>query len=194
VHTDVTTFSKTGSVTGVDDWPIGERRLGECTRYACPEDVFEHAYDRLVKALTIVAGDREEASDAVQEAFVRLILGWDRLATYEDPAGWVRRVALNQILDHHRSIGRQARLLLRIEEQYRTPQGASLMDEEVWQRLATLPLKQRTALALHYVDKLTAQEVADVMHVSEGTVRQHLHRARQALKKSLGGSTQGITP
>ena len=194
MHTDVKPFSKTGSVTSLNDWPIGEGRLGMSTRYARPEDVFEHEYDRLVKALTIVAGDREEASDAVQEAFVRLVLGWDRLATYEDPAGWVRRVALNQIRDHHRSIGRQARLLLRIEEQYRAPQGASAIDEGIWERLGRLPLKQRTALALHYVDKLTAREVADVMHVSEGTVRQHLHRARQALKESFEGSTQGITP
>jgi RNA polymerase sigma-70 factor (ECF subfamily) len=194
VQTSVKTFSKTGSVTGLSDWPIGEGRFRECARYASPEDVFEHEYDRLVKALTIVAGDREEAADAVQEAFVRLVLGWDRLATYENPAGWVRRVALNQIRDHHRSIGRQARLLLRIEEQYRAPQGASPIDEEVWEQLGRLPLKQRTALALHYVDKLTAREVADVMHVSEGTVRQHLHRARQALKRSFEGSVQGITP
>ena len=181
-------------MTSLNDWPIGEGRLGMSTRYARPEDVFEHEYDRLVKALTIVAGDREEASDAVQEAFVRLVLGWDRLASYEDPAGWVRRVALNQIRDHHRSIGRQARLLLRIEEQYRAPQGASATDEGIWERLMRLPLKQRTALALHYVDELTAREVADVMHVSEGTVRQHVHRARQALKESFEGSAQGITP
>ncbi len=163
-------------------------------RYVRPEDVFEHEYDRLVKTLTIVAGDREEASDAVQEAFVRLVIGWDRLATYEDPAGWVRRVALNRIRDHHRSIGRQARLLLRIEEQYRVPRGTPASDEGIWERLGRLPLKQRTALALHYVDKLTAREVADVMHVSEGTVRQHLHRARQALKESYELSSQGITP
>jgi RNA polymerase sigma-70 factor (ECF subfamily) len=194
VHTDVKTFSKTGSVTSLNDWPIGEGRVGMSTRYGRPEDVFQHEYDRLVKALTVVAGDREEASDAVQEAFVRLVLGWDRLATYEDPAGWVRRVALNQIRDHHRSIGRQARLLLRIEEQYRAPQGASATDEGIWERLMRLPLKQRTALALHYVDKLTAREVADVMHVSEGTIRQHLYRARQALRESYEGSGQGIMP
>jgi RNA polymerase sigma-70 factor (ECF subfamily) len=194
VRADVKPFSKTGSVTSLNDWPIGESGLGMSARYARPEDVFEHEYDRLVKALTIVAGDREEASDAVQEAFVRLVLGWDRLATYEDPAGWVRRVALNQIRDHHRSIGRQARLLLRIEEQYRSPQGASATDEGIWERLMRLPLKQRTALALHYVDKLTAREVAAVMHVSEGTVRQHLHRALQTLRESHEGSGQVITP
>ena len=193
VHTDVKPFSKTGSVTSLNDRPMGDSRIGTSTRYVCPEDVFEHEYDRLVKALTIVAGDREEASDAVQEAFVRLVLGWDRLATYEDPTGWVRRVALNQLRDHHRSIGRQARLLLRIEEQYRAPQGTSATDEGIWDRLMRLPLKQRTALALHYVDELTAREVADVMHVSEGSVRQHLHRALQALRESFEGPAQGIT-
>jgi RNA polymerase sigma-70 factor (ECF subfamily) len=194
VRTGVKTFSKTGSVTGADLWPIGEGRVLEHPRYACPEEVFEHEYERLVKALTIIAGEREAAADAVQEAFVRLVRGWERLAVYEDPAGWVRRVALNQIRDHHRSIRRHAQLLLRIKEQYRAPQGASVDNGEVWEGLRTLPLKQRTALALHYVDKLTAREVADVMHVSEGTVRQHLHRARRTLKKSLDGSTQEVSP
>jgi RNA polymerase sigma-70 factor, ECF subfamily len=193
VSTDVKTFAKTGSVTGLNDWPVSGGRLGTSTRYVRPEDVFEHEYERLVKALTVIAGDREEAADAVQEAFVQLVLRWDRLASYEDPAGWVRRVALNQISDHHRSIARQARLLLRIEEQYRAPQGTSAADQGVWEQLMRLPLKQRTALSLHYVDKLTAREVADVMHVSEGTVRQHLHRARQALRRSFEGSEQGIT-
>lgn len=72
------------------------------TAYVCPEDVFRNEYDRLVRALTIIAGDRETAADAVQESFIRLVRCWDRVSTYEDPAGWVRRVALNQIRDHHR--------------------------------------------------------------------------------------------
>ena len=59
------------------------------------------------------------------------------------------------------------------------------MTEGVWERLRTLPLKQRTALALYYVGDLTEREVADVMHVSEGTVKQHLHRGRQTLRETL---------
>jgi RNA polymerase sigma-70 factor (ECF subfamily) len=164
---------------------MGESTYRERTRYLCPEDVFEQNYDRLVQALTIVAGDRETAADAVQEAFVRLVRGWDRLSTYEDPAGWVRRVALNQIRDHHRSLWRQARLVLKIEQQSHTPRGASAADERLRERLAALPLKQRTALALYYMDHLTTREVADVMHVSDGTVKQHLHRARETLKETF---------
>ena len=60
-----------------------------------------------------------------------------------------------------------------------------MSDPELWQQLRTLPPKQRTAVALHYVGDLTAREVAEVMHVSEGTVDQHLHRALQTLRENL---------
>jgi RNA polymerase sigma-70 factor (ECF subfamily) len=185
VHTDGKTFFKTGSVARLSDWPLSDGRVREHVRYACPEDVFAHDYDRLVRALTIVAGDKETAADAVQDAFVCLVRRWDHLSTYDDPAGWVRRVALNQIRDHQRSVWRQAKLLLRIEQQCPAREGASAMAEEVWEQLRTLPLKQRTALALYYVGDLTEREVAEVMQVSEGTVKQHLHRARQTLRETL---------
>ena len=187
MQTDSKAFLKTGSVTRLSDWPLSDGRVGEHVRYACPEDVFARDYDRLVQTLTIVAGDRETAADAVQEAFVCLVRRWDHLSTYDDPAGWVRRVALNQIYDHQRSVWRQTKLLLRIEQQHPAREGASAVAEEVWEQVRTLPLKQRTALALYYVGDLTEREVANAMHVSEGTVKQHLHRARQTLRETLEG-------
>jgi RNA polymerase sigma-70 factor (ECF subfamily) len=185
MQTDARTFLKTGSVTRLSDWPTSDGEARERALCSCPEEVFERGYDSLVKALTIVANDRETAADAVQEAFVRLVRDWERLATYEDPAAWVRRVALNLIRDHQRSIWSQARLLLRIEQQPSLPEEARLSDPELWQQLRTLSPKQRTAVALHYVGDLTAREVAEVMRVSEGTVDQHLHRALNTLRENL---------
>lgn len=185
METDWTTFSRSGSVATLGNRPSHESRLGEHARYVSPQHVFEQDYERLVQALAIVAGDKETAADAVQEAFVRLVRGWDYLSSYEDPAGWVRRVALNQILDHHRSVWRQARLLSRIQQQYQASHSTASMDERLWERLTALPLKQRTALALYYMEHLTSREVAEIMHVSEGTVKQHLHRARQTLKVTM---------
>ncbi len=170
----------------MNDWSVGEVRTLEPARYtyASPEDVFERDYDRLVQALTIVAGEREAAADAVQEAFVRLICRWDKVGTYEDPAGWVRRVAVNQIRDHQRAFWRRARLLLRMEQAAPAPEGTLATDHELWEQLRTLPPRQRTALALVYVGDLTAREAAKVMHVSEGTVDRHLHRALRTLKEA----------
>jgi RNA polymerase sigma-70 factor (ECF subfamily) len=186
---------RTANEVGMSDWSVGGieavERAAEprshlpSLTYACPEDLFEREYERLVEALTIAAGSRDVAADAVQEAFARLVRGWERLATYEDPAGWVRRVALNRIRDYHRSLWRQARLRLKIEEQKRVPRGIPTTDDRLRARVEALPFKQRTALGLYYMDHLTTREVADAMRVSEGTVKQHLFRARQTLREAL---------
>ncbi|MBN1632058.1 MAG: sigma-70 family RNA polymerase sigma factor [Thermoleophilia bacterium] len=187
VHADDATFSANRGVAGLTDWSMGDVTSsgGARPRYACPEDVFECEYARLVRALTIVAGEREAAADAVQEAFIRLVTRWDRVSAYEDPAGWVRRVAVNRIRDQRRSLLRQASLLARLQQERPAPEGALAADRELWGVLRSLPLKQRTAIALHYVGGLTARETAEVMHISEGTVDRHLHRALQSLRRAL---------
>jgi RNA polymerase sigma-70 factor, ECF subfamily len=173
----------------LSDWPLRGATVWERTRYSCPEDVYEHDHDRLVQALTLVAGSRETAADAVQEAFVRLVRDWGRVSTYEDPAAWVRRVALNLIHDHRRSAYRQTKLLLRIEQQPSVPEEIRSRDAELWRRVGILPAKQRTAIALRYVGDLTLREVAEAMRVSEGTVDQHLRRALRTLRETLEGQS-----
>lgn len=185
VVTEGKTFLKSRSVTRVSNQPTSNGEFRDSTRYMCPEDVYEHDHDRLVQALTIVAGDRETAADTVQEAFVRLLRNWGRVATYEDPAAWVRRVALNLILDHQRSARRQTRLLLRIEKQPSIPEEMHAFDPELWKQVRALPPKQRTAVALRYVGDLTLCEVAAAMRVSDGTVDQHLRRAMTTLRNVL---------
>jgi RNA polymerase sigma-70 factor (ECF subfamily) len=187
VHADDAAFSANRGVAGLADWSMSEVTGAECARprYACPEDVFECEYARLVRALTIVAGEREAAADAVQEAFARLVARWDRVSAYEDPAGWVRRVALNTIRDQQRSFWRQTALLVRIQQERPAPDVALAVDRELWVLMRSLPLRQRTAIALHYVGGLTARETAEVMHISEGTVDRHLHRALQSLRRAL---------
>ena len=90
----------------------GPNRRGE-RRFRRP--VCAH-YDRLVRSLTVASGDREQAADAVQEAFVKAHVRWRRIRRYDDPIGWVRRVAINQLRDDHRrpaASGALARLAAR---------------------------------------------------------------------------------
>jgi RNA polymerase sigma-70 factor (ECF subfamily) len=49
--------------------------------------LFAGHYARLVRTLTLVAGDQELAADAVQEAFVRAHLKWRKISRYDDPIG-----------------------------------------------------------------------------------------------------------
>jgi RNA polymerase sigma-70 factor, ECF subfamily len=184
---DERVLSSDGSATAVRGRQKKRQEVQDRLGYACPEDVFRDHYVRMVQALTIVAGNREVAADAVQEAFARLVRGWDHLARYQDPAGWVRRVALNQIHDDRRSTFRQAKYLARFEQEEPLVENPDAESPALWARVKALPLKQRTAVALYFVGDFTAREVARTMRVSEGTVDQHLHRALETLRGTLEG-------
>ena len=78
------------------------------------EPLFRAHYARLVRAVALVCGDGEVAADAVQEAFVRAHVRWRRLRHYDDPVGWIRRVALNLVRDDHRRTVRKRRAVDRL--------------------------------------------------------------------------------
>lgn len=157
-------------------------------RYASPEALFRAERDSLVRVLTLACGDPALAEDSVQEAFARLFIKWKRIGGYDDPAAWVRRVALNLAQDHRRHLARRARLLVRLggrAEDGGVPPLAVERDPALWRALRGLPSRQRAAVALFYLGDLRVAEVAAVMKVSEGTVKRHLDRAREALRTQL---------
>jgi RNA polymerase sigma factor (sigma-70 family) len=79
---------------------------------ADPRDLYAACYVRLVQVLTLVSGSRAEAEDVVQEAFVRLVLSWSKISTYDDLEAWVRSVAF-RILSNRFRRARNAATLTR---------------------------------------------------------------------------------
>lgn len=148
------------------------------------EALFAAHYERLVRTLSLVAGDAEAAADAVQEAFVKAHLRWRTVSGYDDPIGWVRRVAINQIRDGHRRRVRKDRALLRLASRDRND-SAPVEIDEFDRLLATLPKQQRAATALFYVDGLSIAEIAVALDLAEGSVKSHLHDARRRLRPVL---------
>lgn len=148
------------------------------------DSLFDANYERLVQHLSVVAGSREVAADAVQEAFVAAHVKWDRISTYEDPAGWVRRVALNRIRNHHRWRGRSRVAVARLGGGAAT-MGSVVERVDLAEALATLSLRQRAAVVLHHLEGLSIEEVATELKVTAGTVKTHLHRGRAALRELL---------
>ena len=120
--------------------------------------------------LSVVAGSREVAADAVQEAFVVAHVKWDRISTYEDPAGWVRRVALNRIRNHHRWRGRSRAAAARLGGGT-TTMGSVVERVDLAEALATLSLRQRAAVALHHLEGLSVEEVAAEFKVTRARSR-----------------------
>jgi RNA polymerase sigma-70 factor (ECF subfamily) len=148
--------------------------------------LFRAHYARLVRALTLACSDQEVAADAVQEAFVKAHLHWRRIQHYDDPVGWIRRVAINRLRDDHR---RQSRKGLALQRLAGEPQAPAVeqhdFDSDLQSILAQLPKQQRIAIALFYVDELSVAEVANALNVSQGAVKSYLHQGRARLRSVL---------
>lgn len=160
--------------------------------------LFRAHYGRLVRALTLVCGDADEAADAVQEAFVKAHLRWRRLRHYDDPVGWIRRVAINRLRDDHRRRTRKERAVERLaatsDHSMSGPEPG--YDSLLTALLATLPRQQRLAVALYYVDGLSVSETAATLGLSDGAVKYHLHQARERLRSEVDadGTLRGDQP
>jgi RNA polymerase sigma-70 factor (ECF subfamily) len=142
--------------------------------------LFEEHADGLVRGL--LAAGYSDATDAVQEAFVQAVVHWRRVCRYDDPLLWVRRVAINKARNRSRSRLRQAALKDRLRQNASRVVGVpERPDDDLIAAVAALPPQQRLAVSLFYYDDLPVTQVAEVMGLSEGTVKSHLHAARAAV-------------
>jgi RNA polymerase sigma-70 factor (ECF subfamily) len=138
---------------------------------------------RLVPMLHALTGDRGRAEDLAQEALSRAHAQWTKISSYERPGTWVRRVALNLASNQMRRGRREERALRRVPPAGTAELPAS--DLRLWALVRELPDQQRHAVALHYVEDRSVADVAEILEISEGTVKTHLSRARAALAARL---------
>jgi RNA polymerase sigma-70 factor (ECF subfamily) len=143
-------------------------------------ELYATSYARLVGVLTLAAGDRGEAEEVVQEAFVRLMGQWGTVSRYEDPEAWVRKVAFRLLSNRFRKLRNGLTAMRRVGAPDDEP-GPSPDAVAVQRALATLPLAQRQAVVLHHLVGLPVEQVAEELGVASGTVKSRLSRGRAAL-------------
>ena len=150
------------------------------------ERFFLANYDAVLRVLVLTTGDRERATDATQEAFIRAYARWSKIRGYESPAGWVRRVALNASRDSYRSDRRRRRREETLPAATETS-GADRFHAEssAYEMLQILPDRQREVATLFYVDDRSVTEIAAILQVNEGTVKSHLSDARERLRSVI---------
>lgn len=138
-----------------------------------------------------VLGQRQDAEDVVQEGFLAALLKIDTFERGRPFSPWLLRIVANRALNL-----RKARALRQVEP---IPPGVVSGDEspaqaaerselrrELERALARLPEEQRWVVELFEIDGFSGAEIAQMLDMPEGTVRWHLHGARQTLRKVLG--------
>jgi RNA polymerase sigma-70 factor, ECF subfamily len=154
-------------------------------RPASLEALFRQSYTSIVQALALAGADLAAAEDATQEAFAQAWARWDRISRYDNPGAWVRRVAINMVRNAHRSRIRGEAALQRWNSGVPTAGPPGDPDSGLLLALQRLPYKQRLCAVLYYVEDLSTAGVARAMGISQGSVSQHLSRARTALRAHL---------
>lgn len=151
-------------------------------------EFLETSYPRLVAAVALVAGSREAAEDAVQEALARAWERSDRAEPIDSLAAWVTRVSLNLSKSRLRRLRAEARAVERLRPPREATERESRTDVE--RSLLRLARRQREVTVLRYYLGMDLKEIAATLGISEGTVKTQLFRARRALADLLGDGEQ----
>jgi RNA polymerase sigma-70 factor (ECF subfamily) len=148
------------------------------------EAFFQAEYPSLLRALFLVTGNRHEAEEIVQDAFVRACERWEMVLRAENRAGYVYRMALNGYRSKLRRLARATRRTIRPQEE---PDHFAAVDDRdaLGRALAVLSMGQREALVLVEWMGMTDVEVGALLGISPITVRVRIHRARAILRPLL---------
>ena len=147
--------------------------------------LFVDEYPKMVALAAAVSGSRLHAEDIAQEAMTRLDRNWTKVQGYTKPGAWLRRVTINLALSQRRKLINETKALLRLKRLEPDLPPPPVEDEGVWNVVADLPKQQRAAIALHFLEDRSIEEIADILDVAPSTARVHLHRARQTLRDRL---------
>jgi RNA polymerase sigma-70 factor (ECF subfamily) len=159
---------------------------------AAPTDFlhfFEATFPRLFAGALMLAGNRFDAEDAVQEAYAEALLRWDRVGTYDAPDAWVRKVVRQRLWKASRRWRRLSSLESMELAAWRASDGSPEQAVEARATLAALaklPHRQRTVMIMLSVFEMTPQEIAKELGLTGTAVRQPIYRARRKLEKMLG--------
>lgn len=168
------------------------RRIKDGDKRAFSEIV--KLYRHQVAALAYkVVNDYDDASDIVQDVFVKTSQNIWRYDENKKFYTWLYRITLNASIDYLRKHKRHQHEAIdevrdRTDSRVDTPDMVyrkEQLNHHLSEAIASLTGKQRSAFILRDVDGCHIKHVSDIMNMPEATVRWYLYRARQTVRKEL---------
>jgi RNA polymerase sigma factor (sigma-70 family) len=145
------------------------------------EVFYEEERERLFKALYFVTGNRHDAEELTQDAFLKLWERWDQIDRIDDPTAYLFRVALNAFRLRRRRASMAIRKRIPIAEPPDAYEEAE-MRVDVRQLLLGLTPRQRAALLLVDLLGYSSEQAARILRVRPSTVRSLATQGRRALR------------
>lgn len=163
-------------------------------------EVVELYKDKVFQICYRMLGNRHEAEDIAQEAFVRAYVNIHSYSLGRKFSTWLYRIATNLCIDRIRKKkpdyyldaevqGTEGLTMYsQIAAEGKSPEAEveTIELQEIVQRgIMNLPDKYRSVIVLKYIDELSLNEISEILELPLGTVKTRIHRGREALRKQL---------
>jgi RNA polymerase sigma-70 factor, ECF subfamily len=148
------------------------------------EAFFEDHRSRLFGALCLVTGNRQEAEEICQDAFLKLWERWEQVSELEDPAGYLFRTAMNVFRNRARRTSLALKKALRLTPSTDDLEAVEDRDEMI-RAMRPLTSHQRAALVLTGYLGYSSSEAASILGVRASTVRALASTGRAAARAAM---------
>ena len=183
-----------------------EALIQRCLRgdQAAWEQIVKQHWRKVFNVAYKFVGKHDEAEDLTQDIFLKIFRSLDTFDRRANFQTWLISVSRNLCIDHYRSVRKERETIDRqVDANELTPAAtdagpiAALEQRDrvtlLRQALAKLPESLRTAVVLRDLQELSYQEIADRLHLPEGTVKSRINRGRTELARQvrkLGGDDE----
>lgn len=172
------------------------RKARQTDRDAVLSALFREQYGALVGLASLLLDERGQAEEVVQEAFARVYAAWSRLDSPSAPLAYLRRTVVNLARGglRRRMVARRYRPTP-IPDEESADAGLLVTEQhaEIVAAVESLPRRQRECVVLRYFADCSIAETAVALGISEGAVKQHVHRAITALAAILTDETEAAS-
>ena len=163
-------------------------------------DIIDIYKDKVFQICYRMLGNRHEAEDISQEAFLRAYVNINRFNMDLKFSTWLYRIATNLCIDRIRKKKPDYYLDAEVPgtdglNMYSQISSDSRLPEEdveslelqasIQREISKLPEKYRSVIVLKYIEELSLNEISEILELPLGTVKTRIHRGREALRKQL---------
>jgi RNA polymerase sigma-70 factor (sigma-E family) len=153
--------------------------------------VFAAHHRGVLRLAYVLTGDAGLAEEVAADVFTSMYVSWQR-GRIEDPGAYLRRAVVNRVNSAFRRREVRRRPQRTQPRQLAAAADAGVDDREAVQRaLLQLPVRQRAAVALRYLEDLSESQTADALGVSTGTVKAQVSRGLDRLREILEANDEG---
>lgn len=147
---------------------------------------YRQCFNILMSTCVRYTNNQDDASIFVNEAFLKIISNIDKVDIKKPIDQWIRKIAVNCIIDHFRKKNRNE---VNFENNNYEEKGVLNDVEHIIEQefiddlLSPLPPKTRLVVNLHYREGYPHKEIAEMLNISIETSKWHIKSARRQLKK-----------